>query len=442
MMIKKFWAKGYRSLHDVAFDGLGKFNAFYGPNGSGKSNVLDAIQTFFYLMPLAVDTAYGPEDERISYREGGRRATEWIGEDDFYAREDTSEIEIGAVIEDPGRFSGASFQGQPVRRVEVALRFWRVRPGEYALKIVRLFINHERPGLPFTDPTIRDLLQRFVPQEFTHLGVMRTLSVKASGDSLPSSSRGIDTISEGDVVRELFRAKNAKDKNLRNRFEELRTLMATMLRKAGRLDIARTYLDAAANASDTKALEQVLRNVDLVCQGRGPNAKMPTIRELGESWTRGDLARDYPDHVRVKKSVGHDISRLENYVYPVVGDIRIDTFTLDHVRIVMRGITEGRAVATRRQVAQLLHRICKMAVFPLQLIATNPLPSGFLPKIGPGKAKGWVYPWLSSLLPKPFGLLTIHPPWTPENWRRKRRRRLESSVESSVTRTLVHLSLL
>ncbi len=164
------------------------------------------------------------------------------------------------------------------------------------------------------------------------------------------------------------------------------------LRKAGRLDIARTYLDAVASATDAKALEQVLRNVDLVCQGHGPNAKMPTIRELGESWTRGDLARDYPDHVRVKKSVGHDISRLENYVYPVVGDIRIDAFTLDHARIVMRGITEGRAVATRRQVAQLLHRICKMAVFPLQLIATNPLPSGFLPKVGPGKAKGWVYP--------------------------------------------------
>jgi hypothetical protein len=33
-----------------------------------------------------------------------------------------------------------------------------------------------------------------------------------------------------------------------------------------------------------------------------------------------------------------------------------------------------------------------MAVFPLQLIATNPLPPGFLPKLGSGKAKGWVYP--------------------------------------------------
>ncbi|MDI3291724.1 tyrosine-type recombinase/integrase [Polyangium sp. 15x6] len=33
-----------------------------------------------------------------------------------------------------------------------------------------------------------------------------------------------------------------------------------------------------------------------------------------------------------------------------------------------------------------------MAVFPLRLIPQNPLPPGFLPKIPPGKAKGWLYP--------------------------------------------------
>jgi len=34
----------------------------------------------------------------------------------------------------------------------------------------------------------------------------------------------------------------------------------------------------------------------------------------------------------------------------------------------------------------------RAAVFPLRLIEKNPLPRGFLPKIPPGKAKGWVYP--------------------------------------------------
>jgi len=64
---------------------------------------------------------------------------------------------------------------------------------------------------------------------------------------------------------------------------------------------------------------------------------MPTIRKLGEGWTRGATLR---------------------------------------------------APANRRHLAQSLNRICKMTVFPLQLIATYPLPFGVLAKIGPGKAKG------------------------------------------------------
>ncbi|MDI3290478.1 tyrosine-type recombinase/integrase [Polyangium sp. 15x6] len=58
----------------------------------------------------------------------------------------------------------------------------------------------------------------------------------------------------------------------------------------------------------------------------------------------------------------------------------------------MRGIPPERASATRRHVAQILHRLCAMAVFPLRLIAASPLPRGFLPKVGAGKAKGWIYP--------------------------------------------------
>jgi AAA15 family ATPase/GTPase len=53
MKITKFWAKGYRSLRDVTLEPLGDFNIFYGPNGAGKSNLLDALQTFFALLPIA-----------------------------------------------------------------------------------------------------------------------------------------------------------------------------------------------------------------------------------------------------------------------------------------------------------------------------------------------------------------------------------------------------
>ncbi|WCQ94785.1 integrase [Sorangium sp. Soce836] len=48
--------------------------------------------------------------------------------------------------------------------------------------------------------------------------------------------------------------------------------------------------------------------------------------------------------------------------------------------------------ASRRHIAQLLHRLMAMAVFPCRLLATNPLPRGFLPKLGPAKAKACLYP--------------------------------------------------
>ncbi|HSO00197.1 MAG TPA: AAA family ATPase [Candidatus Nanopelagicales bacterium] len=234
MKIKKFWAKGYRSLRDVTLEPLTDFNVFYGQNGSGKSNVLDALQTLFYVMPLAVDSAYGPEEDRLSFREAGRQAATWIREDDFYAREDTQVIELGAVIEDPA--ADAQFRGHPVRRVEIAIRFSRVRPGQFNLQFTRLYINYERPGLPFADPVIREILRGIVPQAFTHLGVTRTLSVTAPLDGVPPSARVVGTIPDGEVVRELFRAKNARDREVRERFDRLREFMAKVLHR-GEFDV-------------------------------------------------------------------------------------------------------------------------------------------------------------------------------------------------------------
>jgi hypothetical protein len=237
MKIKKFWARGYRSLRDVTLDDLGDFNIFYGPNGSGKSNVLQALQTLFYVMPLAVDTAYGPEDARLSFREAGRQAAEWIQEDDFFGREDTQAIDMGAVIEDPTlRFEGALYQGEPVQRVEVAILFARVRQGQYALQFTRLYINQQQPGLPFTEPEIRDVLRGIVPQAFTHLGVTRTLSVNAHRDGALSASRIVGTIPDGEVVRELFQAKNARDRVLRERFDRVRDFMTKTLHR-GEFDV-------------------------------------------------------------------------------------------------------------------------------------------------------------------------------------------------------------
>jgi hypothetical protein len=65
---------------------------------------------------------------------------------------------------------------------------------------------------------------------------------------------------------------------------------------------------------------------------------------------------------------------------------------VDDAEAVMRVLPSKLSRASRRHYAQLMHRILALAVFPLRLIPANPLSKGFLPKIGPGKAKGWLYP--------------------------------------------------
>lgn len=166
------------------------------------------------------------------------------------------------------------------------------------------------------------------------------------------------------------------------------------LRGARQLEHARALLELAA-VRDGKALEEVQRAVELIVAGKvitKQGGRIPTVAELAKRWTSGDLARAYPDHIHIKRSAQHDIWRLDRYVIPIIGNLRMDKMTLDHAEQVMRSIPSELASATRRQVAQVMHRLCMMAVFPLRIMTSNPLPKGFLPKVGPGKAKGWIYP--------------------------------------------------
>ncbi|WP_437606346.1 hypothetical protein WMF20_35930 [Sorangium sp. So ce834] len=98
----------------------------------------------------------------------------------------------------------------------------------------------------------------------------------------------------------------------------------------------------------------------------------------------------YPDHVKPKRSVEQDVYRLDRHVYLIASRIPVAAFTLDDAERVMRALPP-MSPASRRHIAQLLHRLMAMAVFPCRLLATNPLPRGFLPKLDPAKAKACLY---------------------------------------------------
>lgn len=171
--------------------------------------------------------------------------------------------------------------------------------------------------------------------------------------------------------------------------------LGAKLRAAGLAELAPDFLTRAAEAQGGRPLEDVRRAAERLCERGIAPARPPvtaTFQELAERWTSGELTREYPDHVREKRSAEDDRLRLERHVYTVVGDVPLALFTIDHAEAVMKRLSADLSAASRRHVAQLMHRVLSMAVFPLRLIASNPLPRGFLPSPGAAKAKAWLYP--------------------------------------------------
>ncbi len=171
--------------------------------------------------------------------------------------------------------------------------------------------------------------------------------------------------------------------------------LATRLREGGvEQELAWRVLTDVAGATE-KALDGVRKAAEKVASGekKPPPPAGPTFQGVAERWTSGELARLYPDHIKTKSSADTDRQRLGKHVYPYVGGTPIAAFELDDAERVMSKLpSDPSAASTRRHVAQLMGRVCSIAVFPLRLIKVSPLPKGFLPKPALKKAQGYVYP--------------------------------------------------
>ncbi|MCC6665667.1 MAG: tyrosine-type recombinase/integrase [Polyangiaceae bacterium] len=144
-----------------------------------------------------------------------------------------------------------------------------------------------------------------------------------------------------------------------------------------------------AAAVSERERERVAAELGETAKLRGPRT---TIRDFGEAWTKGELHRKWPDHIRAKRSASDDAERLELYVYPVVGTLAVADFRLDDAERVMARLPRELASSTRRHVAQVMHRLMAMAVYPARLREANPLPKGFMPKVMRTKAFSFLYP--------------------------------------------------
>jgi integrase len=183
--------------------------------------------------------------------------------------------------------------------------------------------------------------------------------------------------------------------------KELLASVAARFRRAGVIDgkPARDLLKTIATAAPA-LLPTALEVAGQLAGGLaipGAKSKTPTFKTIGKSWTSGELHTTYPDHVADKDSDLDEVRLDELYAIDVggvlLGDIAIDEFTLDHALTAMRNLPpRAKRPATRRQYAQLLSRVCALAVYPCRYIAASPLPRGFMPKVGKAPAFSYLYP--------------------------------------------------
>lgn len=159
-----------------------------------------------------------------------------------------------------------------------------------------------------------------------------------------------------------------------------------------------------ADAAEMRKLERL---VERIASGKEPGlAKQhaarregTTVADLTTLWTSGDLARQFPDHVKAKKTSGGD-KRLLEWLGKVrmpdgttFGERPVASVTLDDCDHVMTALPKTTETpAARRQYAQALRKLLVYAVYPLRLLAVLPIPKGWLPKATNTLAKGWIYP--------------------------------------------------
>ncbi len=201
----------------------------------------------------------------------------------------------------------------------------------------------------------------------------------------------------GSFGRKRYEIVNCTDAEAERREAKMREVARDMV-DAGLAAEAHPILTRMAGATDAEAFRVAVRLAEGLCDGRIPKKQKTTeglattFQMLGEEWTSGRLARRFPDQIKVKRTADGDAAKLARHVYPVIGPKPIASITLDDAEEVMRRLPADLSPLTRRNLGHLVARLLKLAVYPLRLIPSTPIPAGFLPRRGERKALAYLYP--------------------------------------------------
>lgn len=183
-----------------------------------------------------------------------------------------------------------------------------------------------------------------------------------------------------------------EERSAKQRAAKIAALVDALV-SAGRGNVALHFAKLAAAARDATELQGIEASVKVLCTGRRNGVKpIVTFRQFSHRWVSGDLHREYPQRVRLKRTADIDRYQLDLYINPIVGDVPLAAFTSEHAEEVMARLPAHLSPASCRHVAQVLRRVLSLAVFPAQLIERSPLSRGFLPIVERRKAFAYLFP--------------------------------------------------
>lgn len=143
-------------------------------------------------------------------------------------------------------------------------------------------------------------------------------------------------------------------------------------------------------AASPARLVGALKIVDEYCAAyESVHPDVMTFGDIADAWTKGELHEKHPAHVK-KIDQAINKMRLDKHILPIVREVPITLFALEHAERVMRqpSLPEG----SHRHVAQLVTRVCNLAVYPIKALKVSPIPRGWLPKPNAKRAGSFLYP--------------------------------------------------
>ncbi|XXX73319.1 tyrosine-type recombinase/integrase [Sorangium sp. So ce134] len=199
-------------------------------------------------------------------------------------------------------------------------------------------------------------------------------------------------LSLGEAGRRTFSLPTCRTEQEANARLEALAELAGRLLAAGQIVLGLPLLEQAA-AREGSAFRDVRLAIDQLCKGeaRARPSGETTFAEFAERVLSGQLAEQYPDHVKATRSAYHYRNRLA-HVLDVLGPVPLVRLTLDHADRAMSLLPAHLEAGSRRSVAKIIHRILALATYPARLISSNPLPRGWVPKADADRAKAYLYP--------------------------------------------------